>query len=236
MSSAPRAGSPFAPRIRRDLPFGVCAAVPLPAEDDFSLPPGLHPDEAAHARGLPAARRASWVGGRVALRAALGALGAHSFGAILATARGAPALPGGFVGSISHKRELAVALAARAEGASPATLGIDVELPHRFRHDITRHLLTPGERAALSDLADAPRDLEILRRFAAKEAVYKAVDPWVRRFVSFQEVTILRHPDGRLEARLALARDEGPFAVELHDASDESLILIAARAGRPAAA
>jgi phosphopantetheine--protein transferase-like protein len=224
----------FAPRFHRQLPFGVCAAISLPEGDDFPMPDGLHPDEATHARGVPPARRASWVGGRLALRAALSALGAQAVGPILATARGAPVLPSGFVGSISHKRDLAVALAAPAEGASSATLGIDVETPRRFRHDISRHVLTPDERAALSTLEGAARDLEILRRFAAKEAVYKALDPWVRRFVSFQEVALVSLSDGQLDARLTLGADEGAFAVEVHDASDASLILVAARAVRRA--
>src|SRR5215468_6037405 len=108
----------FAVKFQRQLPAGTCVAVSLPEGDDYALPPALHPDEAAFVHASPAARRVSFIGGRVALRAALGALGADA-GArsapILSTPRGAPVLPPGFVGSISHKRELAVAIAARAE-------------------------------------------------------------------------------------------------------------------------
>ena len=43
------------------------------------------------------------------------------------------------------------------------------------------------ERAALAALDPAARDAEVLFRFAAKEAIYKALDPWVQRLVSFQE-------------------------------------------------
>ena len=71
---------PFEPCLRRDLTFGVCLGVSLPADDDFTMPAALHPDEAAYARTLAPARRAGWVGGRVALRAALGALGAGAAG------------------------------------------------------------------------------------------------------------------------------------------------------------
>jgi 4'-phosphopantetheinyl transferase EntD len=233
----------FPLRFVVDLPFGICAAVSLPAADDFDLPSELHAEEAAYAQALPPARRRTWVGGRVALRAALAhhERGAPKGGApgptaptppILATPRGAPALPPGFVGSVSHKRELAVALVARAEGTPAETLGVDVELPARLRHDISGRVLTADERATVAELEGPARDRELLRRFAIKEAVYKALDPWVARFVSFQEVTILFHPGGGLEARLDLAGGEGPFAVELHDASDSgdgALILVAAR-------
>jgi len=223
----------FERQFVRQFPFGTCVGISLPAidgeADAFDLPPVLHPEEAAFARGLSPVRRAGWVGGRVALRAALAALGVEAVAPIRATVRGAPVLPPGVVGSVSHKSDLAVALAARAT-VPAATLGIDVEVVRSFKHDIARHVLTADERAALPPEGPA-RDAEVLRLFSAKEAIYKALDPWVQRFVSFQEATVVRGPAGAgLVARLALAVNEGPFAVELHDASDADIILVAARA------
>jgi enterobactin synthetase component D len=206
--------------------------VSLPEGDDFALPPELHPDEVAYARTLAPARRPGWVGGRVALRAALAGLGRSPATAILATPRGGPALPPGIVGSVSHKRELAVAIAALARGTATATLGIDVEIPRRLRQDISRHVLTPDERAALAPLDADARETEVLWRFAAKEAIYKALDPWVHRFVGFDEAIVSRAEDGALSARLGLTRGEGPFSVELHDArlaAEAGLALVAAR-------
>jgi enterobactin synthetase component D len=208
------------------LPFGLLASVPLPSPAGLA---GLHPGEAVHAGRLPPARQTTWVGGRLALRAAIAALGEPPPGPMLATPRGAPALPAGLVGSVSHKDDLAVALVARAEGAPGRTVGVDVESPRRLRQDIARHVLTPDEQAVVRGLDGAARDYEILRRFAAKEAIYKALDPWVGRFVSFQEVTILRHQERDLSAQLRLARGEGPLSVELWDGSDAGRILVAAR-------
>jgi enterobactin synthetase component D len=225
----------FALRFSRELPAGVCVGVSLPQAEAFALPPGVHPDEAAFVHASPAARRASFIGGRVALRAAMTALDAGvadetpaPAAAILSTPRGAPALPAGFVGSVSHKRELAVAIVARAAPTPRTTLGIDVEIPRALRTDIAPRVLTDGERAALSDLAPAARDAEVLFRFAAKEAIYKALDPWVQRLVSFHEVEIVAAADGGRCARLALVRGEGPFRVDLHDASDDALVLVVA--------
>ena len=221
----------FAVRFRRELPAGVCVGVSLPTGGAFALPPGLHPDEAALVHASPAARRATFIGGRVAMRTAMAALGAGADEAarpILPTPRGAPALPPGFVASVSHKREIAVAIAARAEPTPRTTIGIDVEIPRSLRTDIAPRVLTPAERAEIAGLDPLARAAEVLFRFAAKEAIYKALDPWVRRLVSFQEVEIGTAPDGGRTARLALARDDGPFTVELHDASDDAFVLVVA--------
>jgi enterobactin synthetase component D len=221
----------FALRFVRELAFGTSAAVELPEGDEFAIPLGL--EEALYAATLPAPRRATWVGGRVALHAALEALGASSPGAILATPRGAPLLPAGFTGSVSHKPTLAVALVGRVDAAAPATVGIDLELPRPLRHDIAPRVLTADEQGELVSLPAEAREREVLRRFAIKEAIYKALDPWVQRFVSFQEAVVRSAPGG-LEAELRLSRGEGPFAVELTDAGDAAVILVAARIRRAA--
>jgi phosphopantetheine--protein transferase-like protein len=220
---------PFPITFARDLPFGRCVAVALPGEGvrDEDLA-GLHPDEAAYARALVAARRRTWVGGRLALRAALRDLGGGAEpAAILATARGAPALGPGLVGSVSHKEAVAVALAARAPTA--LTLGIDVEVPRAPRTDIAPRVLTPDERRRLDGLDAAAAGRELLVAFSAKEAIYKALDPWLGRYVAFRDVAITRGEDGRLRASLALASGEGPFSVELHEEPAPGLVLIAAR-------
>jgi 4'-phosphopantetheinyl transferase EntD len=212
-------------------PFGALVTVAFP--DEHHPPPegALHPEELAHAATLAPARRVTWVGGRVALRAALAQLGADAPQPILATPRKAPMLPAGFVGSITHKRGLAAALAARADEPL-RTLGLDLEIAAPLRTDIAARILGEDELAALAGLTGPARDVEVLRRFAAKEAIYKALDPWVSRYVTFREATVVRAPDGTLTATLALPPAEGTFRVELHDASADDLILIAARIAR----
>jgi len=225
--------------FQRALPAGVCVAVSLPEEDDFATPAGLHPDEVAFVHASPAAQRRSFFGGRVALRAAMAALGAGAPGGaqpILSTPRGAPAMPPGFVGSVSHKRTVAVALCAR-ESRPRATIGVDVEDSRPLRTDIASRVLT-SEELAVTPASGPERDASVLLRFSAKEAIYKAVDPWVHRFVGFQEASVACAPDGALTGRLALVKGEGPFAVELHRArveDEDGLILVAARV-RPTAA
>jgi len=220
----------FERRFVLDLPFGICVGVALPEDGAFELPEVLHPVEAAFARARPEAQRAGWVGGRVALRGALAAVGVEAPAPLLSTPRGAPLLPPGAVGSVSHKRTLAVALCARQ--ANPrATIGIDVEDLRSLRTDIASRVLTPDELAVIPP-GGLERDAAVLLRFSAKEAIYKALDPWVQRFVGFDEAIVERAENGALSARLALVRGEGPFSVELHDASvagEAALILVAAR-------
>ena len=190
----------------RPLPCGLCVGVNIP-EDDSGIAPTvmarLHPDEARHAATLHPRRRSTWVAGRLALRAALTEVGTTA-GPILPNDRGAPVLPAGVVGSISHKRALAVGLAARESGW---TVGVDVEQPHLGKQDISRYVLTAEEQAELAEIDPASRDHAIMLRFSLKESIYKAINPHVRRFVGFQEVSVSILPEGC--ARVAPRLEDG---------------------------
>ncbi len=91
-------------------------------------------------------RRRELVTGRTALHAAIGDREAP----ILADDRGAPALPAGWVGSISHKGALAAAIAAPA---GDGWVGVDVERAAPSRVDIAGRILTPRERGAAARTA-----------------------------------------------------------------------------------
>ena len=178
---------------RFTLAHGACVIVEL---DDLDLAlADLAPAEQDRARSLSPSRRRDLIAGRTALHLAL-----DSREAILSDDRGAPILPAGWVGSISHKGPLAVALVAPA-GAG--TIGVDLERAEAPRQDIARRVLTPREEAMLPDRGPA-----VTLRFAIKEAVYKAIDPYVRRYVGFTEVE-LDFTDERVTVSTAL-----PFAIE----------------------
>ena len=217
----------------RATAFGRLVGVALPAEDDLAaveaLAAALPDEERAHAATLAPVRRVTWVGGRVALHAALEELGAAA-APIASTPRGAPILPAGFAGSIAHKRALAVALAAPA--APDVTIGVDVEQDWTLRApavDITERVLTPAERARVETLAEPARATAVLRAFAAKEAIYKALDPWLGRYVGFREVEL----DGAT-ARFVPRADEPAFTIELADEALPGYLLVTARVQRRA--
>jgi 4'-phosphopantetheinyl transferase EntD len=149
----------------------------------------LAPDEQEIAAGMVERRRRTFAGGRVALRRALAALGApHAF-AIASNERGAPRVPGGWAGSIAHKDDVAAAVAARREGRE--AIGLDVEVVRALSAAVAARVLTEEERAELGGADAASGGMVTLERFSAKEAVYKAIDPFLGRYVGFREVSLV---------------------------------------------
>jgi enterobactin synthetase component D len=114
-------------------------------------------------------------------------------------------MPKGFVGSISHKDTMAVAFAAVDKGV---TVGLDLEHMEPPRPRIARKILTPAEQLEVHALPEVKRWMEILLRFSLKEAIYKAIDPRVQRYVTFKEVEVRPDMDGKAQARLNLTGGE----------------------------
>jgi 4'-phosphopantetheinyl transferase EntD len=166
-----------------DTPHGRCVIIAVSADL------ALVGDEQLIAANLGPKRQRELSAGRSALRSALADLGVAASPPILADDRGAPQLPQGFVGSISHKNELAAALVAPA---GQGFVGIDIELAAPSRLAIERRILTPREQARVSG-----RDVTLY--FSIKEAIYKAIDPIVRRYVGFTEVELDVGSDGSVD-------------------------------------
>jgi 4'-phosphopantetheinyl transferase EntD len=245
--------APFSRLFGLDLPHGRCVGVSLPAaagegagEISDEVLARLHEDERRHAVTLKPVRRLTWVGGRLALRAALDDLGIQA-GAILQTPRGAPRLPADVTGSISHKERLAVGLA--AAGVDGWCVGVDIERVVARHPDLARYVLRPEERERLSPPSDPGYQAAVLAAFSAKEAIYKALDPFVGRMVGFDEVAVRHRDDGTAEVTLHLGAGararagdagprapEGPFDVEVAWLRRDDVILSTARVRlRPAA-
>jgi enterobactin synthetase component D len=210
------------------LEHGRCIGVRIPDADAIvdALAAGLlAPEESTHAMGLPPRRRRTWVCGRIALRRAL-ALEGLDVPAVLADARGAPLLPPGISGSITHKESLAAGLVAREP---VARVGVDLELCAERAPAIESRILTDDEALELGRLDAAARGPDLLLRFSAKEAIYKALDPFVRRYVGFKEVSVSTQPDGSARVSSALRNGEGPFAIEVRWRRFEGIVLTTAR-------
>jgi enterobactin synthetase component D len=208
--------------FRIDLPHGRCVGVRVPTTVEKVGLSELANEERDFLASLSPARRPTWFAGRIALHAALQDLGCDH-GPILPTQRGAPELQDAVTGSISHKRTLAVALAARKlDGLS---LGVDLEpiptlppsptdSPWDNRPDISSRVMTPEELSTLATLPEGLRRREVVLHFSVKEALYKAINPIIGRYVSFQEATVHPRGDGSVDVTLALSKGEGPFVSE----------------------
>ncbi|MDP9002388.1 MAG: 4'-phosphopantetheinyl transferase superfamily protein [Myxococcota bacterium] len=213
-----------------NLDHGRCVGIRLP-EADASIvalaETALVSEERAFAGSLTAIRRRTWVGGRAAMRQALARVSIEA-PPVLADARGAPILPAGIAGSISHKENLAVALVARDD----AHLGVDVELDHARARNIASKVLTDEEVVELAGLVEDVHAHEVLLRFSAKEAIYKAIDPFVRRYVGFKEVTVKPLRGGYADVWLHLSSGEGPFVIDVRWLRWQRFVLTTARVER----
>ena len=147
-----------------------------------------------------------FVGGRVALRRALKAISRGDSPSILKDAHGAPVLPGDVTGSISHKDDLAVGVAI---ADSSGGIGVDIERCHnKAAFTLLRRIITPREQANLGSLPGISVEEEVLLRFSFKEAVYKAMHPFLERSVDFSEVEIEPLMDGTAKINFLLKTGE----------------------------
>jgi 4'-phosphopantetheinyl transferase EntD len=194
-----------------DTPHGRCLIVAVDDTDD------LIGEELALAAALGPVRKRELVAGRTALRRLLG-----QRVPIVPDDRGAPILPAGWVGSISHKGERAAALIAPA---SDGFVGLDIELAAPARQPIEKRILTPNELDRVRDARD------VTLHFAIKEAIYKAIDPMVRRYVGFTEVELAIARDGSCAVRVVDA-SRLPVVVEAWWQERDGLWLATARARR----
>jgi 4'-phosphopantetheinyl transferase EntD len=136
----------------------------------------------------PANRRREWIAGRLCLAEACARFSSART-AILPGPLGAPSMPEGLSGSISHKGPLVVALAANSQGG----IGVDVECVEETDDRLAAKVLTARERTALPGrdvLCDAHF---VAMHFATKEAIYKALTPAYQATIDFHQIE-LRFP------------------------------------------
>lgn len=183
------------------------------AIDSFVAEDAPHEEETFVAAAFGPARQRTWLGGRAALRVALTAHGSDWTGPILATPRGGPSVSASVRASLSHKNSAVAALV--SDPVDGDHLGIDLEETQPLRIDIARKVLTAEELECLPADHEA-RDVLVRAVFSIKEAIYKALDPFVGRYIGFHEVAILTTSHsmvGTLETRVSLRTGEG-FIVE----------------------
>lgn len=144
----------------------------------------LSPAEREQVEGAVASRRAEYSTGRFLAKRALGQLGSDA-SSIPSEGR-RPIWPEGVVGSITHSRRYALAVASRR--SQFAGVGIDLERTNRVTKALAPKTMTEGELAAAgAGWPPSPRTAN----FSAKEAIFKAVNPIVGLMIGFKEVEIV---------------------------------------------
>lgn len=154
------------------------------------LPEALHE---AHS-----GRKAEYIAGRLAAQFALAEYGIEDYNLVSNPDR-SPQWPDGIRGSITHKKSLAVA----AVSNSIDFLGIDLETPmtEHAAHKLSRRIINDSEKQLLLSSQITFED-GFARVFSAKEALYKAVYPWVKRYLPFSVCEVTQISTDRLTLQL----------------------------------
>jgi 4'-phosphopantetheinyl transferase EntD len=130
----------------------------------------------------------------------------HGDDSMLTNQYGAPVLPPGITGSISHKDDLAVGVASLD---SAGRVGVDLErCSNKAAATLARRILSEGEGCSLGVLEGVDIEEDVLLRFSFKEAVYKALHAYLPRAIDFSEVEVFPKADGSAELRFLLKGGE----------------------------
>lgn len=182
-------GDFFSLAFVRPHPFGVVAAVRLPPDKEpvaESVLERLTHEEQQLVRVESGFRQIELVGARLAWHAAAQALGLD--GSLVRGIDRAPHPPPGVSVSLTHKRDLALALVQRGDAGR---VGLDLEGDGRPHTRIAEKVLRDEELAVISAAEPERQWLEVLVRFAVKEAVYKALQPRLGRYIAFSEASVV---------------------------------------------
>jgi len=151
--------------------------------------PAMTDDMPASIRSSVPKRQREFIAGRCCARDALGTLGCADPMAIAIGPLGAPVWPRGYVGSISHAADLAIAAVAHTRDA--VGIGLDVESmtnAHASRDlPAMQTLVATSEELALVARSGAQTSA-FVALFAAKEALFKCLAPLVGRYFDFLDV------------------------------------------------
>jgi 4'-phosphopantetheinyl transferase EntD len=175
------------PTLAAVLPF---ASVVVCESDLRTTDERLLPEELTIQRRFTSEkRRREFAAGRRCARTALAALGIHDFPLVPGKDR-APIWPASLVGSITHTEDSAAGYCgvtvARCEHIR--ALGIDAEPHVRLPRDLWKRVLDENEAQAALHAPDPGVYARLV--FSAKEAIYKALYPMLRRFLDFSDVHI----------------------------------------------
>jgi 4'-phosphopantetheinyl transferase EntD len=148
-------------------------------------------------------RRASGAA-RVLARALLAEAGGPCAAQLPRARSGAPQWPQGFVGSLAHDAEFAVAVV--APSAALASVGVDLEPALPLPDGLLGLVATPAEQRQLNG------DLLLARLlFCMKEAVYKATHPIDGVFLEHHDIEVC------LESRMARTRSKRVLRIHTAD-------------------
>ncbi|MBD1557622.1 4'-phosphopantetheinyl transferase superfamily protein [Vibrio sp. S9_S30] len=157
-----------------------------------------------------AKRKAEFVAGRTVARAALQSLGCTCVELPIGEHR-APVWPKGWIGSISHTDDMALAVVGLSGEVS--MLGLDVEnLIAETQLDSLMPMFVSAKELELLPTTTLSRQAFATLVFSAKESVFKAIYPYVKTYLEFTDSMLTRVDMTKGEAYFTLcAQGEAEF-------------------------
>lgn len=182
------------------------ARVDLSAFDPKHTPRDLGVVIPARLATAVAKRQAEFIAGRYAAMAALRSAGFSGATELAILKDRSPAWPTGFVGTITHTTDYVSAAVARSNEVR--ALGRDTErlLDEATAQEIESQALSPVELKRM-EVAGYDPALATSIVFSAKESLYKALAPIVKRFFDFSEAEVIGVETKTQKLRLALLAD-----------------------------
>lgn len=170
----------YRPKAYRDCLFDLLAV---------SFPPQL---EFAAAK-----RRSEYLAGRFCAQSLLRLLGLNVECGVSIGANREPIWPTDVVGSISHSADMAVCVATNQRDVLALGIDIEKEIPSETAIEIKRQVADTEEHMLIrSHFHNYYQGFTVL--FSAKESIYKAAFPLVRRFFDFCAIKLIRVNAGEL--------------------------------------
>ena len=210
--SSPLYSSQFDGLLRSLLPEGVCAhLMPLVVSNRFRddlLLCGIRLGELN--QGAVLKRQCEYLAGRYCAKQSLLALEQSAGLALLDKQVGTgssrePLWPSDILGSISHSRKYAMAVVV-PEGAGYLGIGVDIEecVDTDFAPVLAEQIMTASELACFNTLENMGFAEFVTLVFSAKEALFKALFPTVKRYLDFDssELIGVDQTQQRLQFRL----------------------------------
>ena len=149
------------------LPEGHCIGIQYQPSSNLScqnICPYLQNEEIKYCESLPSTTsKITFSIGRIAMHLGLNEISYTENFAILKDEYGRPILPKEYIGSISHKKNIGVALV--NNGTRNKGIGIDIEQTFANRQNIDKRILTRKEIEELGCINGVTRDEEVLLRF-----------------------------------------------------------------------
>ncbi|MBE0361870.1 enterobactin synthetase component D [Pseudoalteromonas ulvae UL12] len=141
-------------------------------------------------------RQAEYLAGRLCAQVALKNYGLESFQVVNGDDR-APIWPEHITASISHTKGIAAAMA--VQDPKIKGVGIDIEclMEKRQESELQHYIINPDEMAIFANLA-AIHTYPLTIIFSAKESLYKALYPSVKRFFGFDAASLISFDDKKL--------------------------------------